>query len=261
MRPWGSLAGLVLGVLIVGHANEVRAEPQRPDRNSCCQLAKPSSLQDTANIGGIVHVETVPSDATVVVDELRAEGNTPVDLTLRPGRHSLHIFADGYLSEYQEVDVTDGSHQELHMELVQPASAPGEMDICQIDPSAPGCGTAQINMAEEAKKAIKNREIYDGIPRLGTAPAKAMGVAALATAATATVFGLLALRDRSDSGNPLSARAQEGQTFTALADAGFGLAVGFVVMGVVLYLQRDQPEPLQGGPRATWGSARPLLNF
>jgi outer membrane beta-barrel protein len=42
-----------------------------------------------------------------------------------------------------------------------PASSGGGMDICQITPDAPQCqAQKEVNLAQEAKKEIRNREIY-----------------------------------------------------------------------------------------------------
>jgi hypothetical protein len=232
MKRRASLAGLLTAaVIVIGHQREARAVSPPPGR-------------------GVVIVETAPPNATVYVDGLRTAGAPPLRLELAPGKHSVQAFTENSDSRYVEVEVAAGSEQTIRLARVLgicdvDPTAPGcgvdaeGGDICQIDPSAPACSPAGIYRAEEAKRPISTSYFDAYLPRLGTAPAKAMGVAALASAATGTIFSLLALHDRDDSGNPLTPRAEEHQTFTAIGGAACVAAAAFVVMGVVLYLQRD----------------------
>ena len=272
MRRNVVVAGLVTGAFVSGLAHNTYAVPPRPASEIWCELSKRVARRETTAPLGFVHIATSPAFTTVYVDDKPFDVSWSVKLRLPPGTHWLQIGADGFVTRYMEIGVRDGSTLDIAIKLERAshendAIGSGNDDggeICDIDPNAPGCGVAQIKMTEEAKKALKEVPAFGDYfpPRLGTTPAKAMGLAALTSAAAGTVLGLLALRDRGSSANPMSPQAEEGQALTTIADASFLAAAAFVLAGVVLYLQRDEPQhPYEGGPRATWGGAHSLLDF
>jgi hypothetical protein len=132
-------------------------------------------------------------------------------------------------------------------------AANGEVGICDVDPNAPGCGIALINMAEEVKKPLKSLDDY-AVPKplcwggcvdgqwgsiIGPTPARIMGGAALVTAAAGTIFGALALRDLASVHDSTSARFQEGQTYMALSGASFLASAALASFAIYLYLNRN----------------------
>jgi hypothetical protein len=80
----------------------------------------------------------------------------------------------------------------------------------------------------------------------------AAGVAA-AAAVGATVFGVLALREKSSyDGTPTYANTDNGDNFAAYTDGCIALAVAAGVTSLVLYLTRDTTsagDPAAAGPK------------
>jgi hypothetical protein len=72
-------------------------------------------------------------------------------------------------------------------------------------------------------------------------PAIVTGGLAIAAAAVGTVFGVIALGDKSDfDKNPTTQTADSGDTHALIADMAFGVAVTFGVTSAVLFLTKDE---------------------
>jgi hypothetical protein len=75
-------------------------------------------------------------------------------------------------------------------------------------------------------------------------PAIVTGALAVAAAGVGTVFGIIALNDKSKfDQNPTTTGADDGDTHALIADMAFGVALTFGVTSAVLLLTKDEPPP------------------
>jgi hypothetical protein len=75
-------------------------------------------------------------------------------------------------------------------------------------------------------------------------PAYVTGGLAIVSAGIGTVFGILALNDKSDfDKNPTSSTADNGDQHALICDMAFGVALTFGVTSAVLFLTKDEPPP------------------
>jgi hypothetical protein len=83
------------------------------------------------------------------------------------------------------------------------------------------------------------------------------GGLALAAAGVGTVFGIMALGDKSDfDKNPTTQTADNGDTHALISDMAFGVALTFGVTSAVLFLTKDEPPPAASAqPRTTTAKA------
>ena len=72
-------------------------------------------------------------------------------------------------------------------------------------------------------------------------PAFVTGGLAVAAAGVGTVFGIIALSNKSDfDKNPTTQTADDGDTHALIADMAFGVALTFGVTSAVLFLTKDE---------------------
>ncbi len=73
-------------------------------------------------------------------------------------------------------------------------------------------------------------------------PAFVTGGLAIGAATVGTVFGVMALSDKSDfDKNPSTHTADNGDTHSLIADMAFGVALTFGITSAVLFLTKDEP--------------------
>ena len=89
-------------------------------------------------------------------------------------------------------------------------------------------------------------------------PAYVTGGLAIVAAGVGTVFGIMALSDKSQfDKNPTTQTADNGDTHALIADMSFGVALTFGVTSAVLFLTNDDPPPQSSAAaRATTAKAR-----
>jgi hypothetical protein len=84
-------------------------------------------------------------------------------------------------------------------------------------------------------------------------PAFVTGGLAIVAAGVGTVFGVMALNDKSNfDKNPTTSTADNGDTHALIADMSFGVALTFGVTSAVLLLTKDEAPPpaASGAPAA-----------
>src|SRR5262249_22517575 len=166
-------------------------------------------------------------------------GVTPVDSDVPPGHHALDITAEGRVAQHKEIDVTFASKQEVKVDLEEkaapsPPTAPPPPPVAAT-PVAPPPAT----QATEAKGS-------------STVPALITGGLAVVALGVGTIFGVMALQDKSDfDKNPTSSKADDGENHALIADMAFGVAVTLGVTSAVLFLSNDD------APAAAASNARP----
>ncbi len=190
---------------------------------------------------GKVHVESNPPGASVSIDDKAQTSPTPMDVELAPGSHSIKLAASGRVATTKAVDVEFASSQTVTADLVADASpapaAPVAAPIAvAVATSAPAAALAPTEPAESRSKV----------------PAFVTGGLAIAAAGVGTVFGIIALGDKSNfDKNPTTATADSGDTHALIADMAFGVAVTFGVTSAVLFLTRDEPAATASTTRHT----------
>jgi len=175
---------------------------------------------------GKVHVDSTPAGGTVTIDDKPQSGPTPLDVELPPGTHVVKVTAPGRLPGSKPVDVAFASTQSVSLELEPepPPSAPPP--VAAVPPVVPAAPSTPAPPPE---------------PR-SLVPAFVTGGLAVAAAGVGTVFGIIALGNKSDfDKNPTTSTADDGDTHALIADMAFGVALTFGVTSAVLFLTKDEP--------------------
>ncbi len=191
---------------------------------------------------GKVHVESTPPGAGVAVDDKPAVGSTPTDIELATGSHKLALSAPGHLPTEKTVDVTYASTQTVTAELEPeppPPPPPPPPVVAAVPPPAP---VAPALPAEQRSRL----------------PAFITGGIAVAAMGVGTVFGVIALNDKSNfDKNPTTQTADDGDTHSLIADMAFGIGVTFGVTSAVLFLTKDEPPATSANATAHRAGAAP----
>src|SRR5262249_46940158 len=172
---------------------------------------------------GKVHVETTPPGATVSLDGKALSGATPLDTEVPAGHHALDITAEGRVAQHKEIDVTFASKQDVKGDLEEKAApaapvAPPPPPVAATPPPPP-----PATQATEPKGS-------------STVPALVTGGLAVVALGVGTIFGVMALQDKSDfDKNPTSSKADDGENHALIADMAFGVAVTLGVTSAVLF--------------------------
>ena len=174
---------------------------------------------------GKVHIDSNPSAAAVTIDDKAQNGPTPLDVDLPPGSHVVKVTAGGHLPGSKPVDVAFASTQSVSIDLEPEPAAPPPPPVAAVAPVVPAAPLMPPPPPE---------------PR-SMVPAIVTGGLAIAAAGVGTVFGILALGNKSDfDKNPTTQTADSGDTHALIADMAFGVAVTFGVTSAVLFLTKDE---------------------
>jgi hypothetical protein len=212
---------------------------------------------------GKVHVDSTPQGATVTVDDKPETAPTPLDVELAPGTHVVKLTATGHLPTTKSVDVAFASTQTVTADLEpEPAPAP-----------PPPVAAAVPAVAPAAPPPATPPEPRSKVPAIVT------GALAVAAAGVGTVFGIVALNDKSNfDKNPTTSTADSGDTHALIADMAFGVALTFGVTSAVLFLTKDEapatttsssahpatagaPSLADGTARSVAPAAKPAVTF
>jgi hypothetical protein len=179
-------------------------------------------------IPGKVHVESNPPGANVKVDDKPQSAPTPMDVEVAPGQHVIRLSAPGRLPTEKTVDVAFASTQGVTADLdpEPPSAAPPPPPVAAAPPPPPA---APPPPPPEPRSKL---------------PAYITGGLAVVAAGVGTVFGVMALNDKSAfDKNPTTQKADDGDTHALIADMSFGVALTFGVTSAVLFLTRDETPP------------------
>ena len=210
-------------------------------------------LADIKALPGKVHVESNPPGASVTVDGKPQSSPTPVDVDLAPGIHVIKLMAPRRLPSEKQVEVSFASPQtvsaDLEAEPVAPPPPPPPPIAAGLPPPAP-----PPPPPPEPRSNV---------------PAYVTGALAVAAAGVGTVFGVIALNDKSDfDKNPTTKTADDGDTHSLIADMAFGVAITFGVTSAVLFLTKDEPavnpnpgSTARAGAPRTASSGRDQITF
>ena len=176
-------------------------------------------------IPGKVHIESNPPGASVAVDDRPQSGMTPMDVDLAAGPHTVKLTEPGRLPTQKAIDVAFASRQSVSADLdLEPPPTPPPPPVAVVPPPPPP--PTLPPPPPEPRSQV---------------PAYVTGGLAIVAAGVGTVFGIMALSDKSDfDKNPTTQTADNGDTHALIADMSFGVALTFGVTSAVLFLTRDE---------------------
>jgi formylglycine-generating enzyme required for sulfatase activity len=120
-------------VVVEGGGASVSLDAALEPRPTVAETRPDLSAEESRPAQGILKLESVPSEASVVVDGAH-RGMTPLEIPLAPGTaHRLQVGRAGYETAVREVEVRAGASETLRVEL---AAALGEVTIAADPPSA-----------------------------------------------------------------------------------------------------------------------------
>jgi hypothetical protein len=189
---------------------------------------------------GKVHIDSAPSGANVAVDDKPQSTPAPLDIELPPGPHNIKLSAQGRLPAEKQIDVGYASAQTVTVTLESappPPVAPPPPPVAVAPPSPP----VTPPPPPEPRSKV---------------PAYITGALAVAAAGVGTVFGVIALGDKSDfDKTPTTKIADNGDTHSLIADMSFGVAITFGVTSAVLFLTKDEAPAAASTSRVTTAKA------
>jgi hypothetical protein len=173
---------------------------------------------------GKVHIESNPPGAAIVIDGKPQPAQTPTDVELTPGPHTIKFTEPGRVATEKQIDVSFASTQGVMADLdpEPPPPTPPPQETVPVPASLP---------ASPPPPQTRSK-----------VPAFVTGGLAVAAAGVGTIFGVLALNDKRDfDANPTTTTADNGDTHALIADMAFGVALTFGVTSAVLFLTKDEP--------------------
>ena len=183
-------------------------------------------------IPGKLHVETTPPGAFIAIDGKPQPNPTPTDIDVPPGTHKLRLTADKYEPVEKDIAVGFASKVDVKETLAAKVEAP---------PPAPVAVTTTTTTTTPPPPPPPPPE-----PR-SKLPAYITGGLAVAAAGVGTIFGIMALGDKSDyDKNPTSSKADDGENHALIADMAFFVAVTLGVTSAVLFLTKDDAPATTG---------------
>lgn len=214
---------------------------------------------------GMVHVESSPPGATVIVDGNRENVFTPTDVELAPGRHTIQLAEHGRAFPERSIEVAFASTQTVSADLAAesplrsspPAPGPatsGPVAAATLPSDATAApGTA---LATDLAAAAQDAPPVEDPPALEAAPSPRpaiplrvylTGGATVIAAGVGTVFGISALRDKTEfERNQTPQTADKRNQDALIADVAFGVALASGVATAILFLTATQGSSASG---------------
>jgi hypothetical protein len=213
-----------------------------PDRMQAEIDDAKARVDKITKLPGHVHIETTPPGATVAIDGKPQPGVTPLDVDVPPGSHSVSFTLDKYDAKDDTVTVPFAAKASVSETLAVATVAPPP------PPPPPPVATTTLPAATDTPPPPPETH--------SRAPAYITGGLAIAAAGVGTVFGILALGNKSDfNKNPTNATADSGENHALISDMSFFVAVTLGVTSAVLFLTKDDtPAPAA----ATNGAHKPV---
>jgi len=198
-----------------------------PDKLTAQSEELKKRVSEIKAMPGKVHIESNPAGASVTIDEKPSSGVAPIDVELSSGTHKIKFSSAGRLAAERQIEVAYASAQTVTANLdPEPMPAPAPLEPPPQVSALPPVAAAPAPPPPEPKSLV---------------PAYVTGGLAIAAAGVGTVFGIIALNDKSDfDKNPTSSTADNGDTHSLIADMAFGVALTFGVTSAVLFLTKDE---------------------
>jgi hypothetical protein len=173
---------------------------------------------------GKIHVETTPASALVSVDGNSTTASGPSDLSLAPGKHTLHVTAENHIAKDHDVDVSFASTQTVSVALEGAPPPPAPVVIAPPPPvptphySAPPPPPPHHDLSRRFV-------------------AITAGGLAVVAAGIGTAFGVIALSDKNDfDKNPTFDKGNQANDFAVYCDTALGAAAVLGATSIILFL-------------------------
>lgn len=176
-------------------------------------------LRELTSRPATLAVASTPPGAQIVVDGRPTGQNTPADVSLSAGQHTVELRLSGYRAVQQAVNAMPATR--MRMDVTLPAGAGGGDPLgSEGGQAAAGGGAAGGGGSAD--------------PSIGVWITAGIAAAGLVSG---TVFGFLALSEQSNFDNqPSHDTADRGEVFALVADISFGVAAAAAITAVVLYI-------------------------
>ena len=211
------------------------------EQDAADRTAVETATRTLRNLLGTIHLHTEVAEAEVWIDN-RLAGTGPGDYLVSPGRHTVELRADGYLTAQREVETASRSEVDLTLQLER-AEQHVEQTIEQTIEQ-----TVEVTRVE--KRGLSPVFFYTGLAVTGLAGLGGGIMGGLALMEKSSAEGQDPRLPRDDHVRRIDNRAR-------VADAMFGTAVLCGVATVVFYFvtdwEQDQPasEPAAVEVRAS----------
>jgi hypothetical protein len=195
---------------------------------------------------GKIHVDTTPAGATVKVDDATTISIGPADLTLAPGKHTLHVSAENHIAKDYDIDVSYASTQTVNVTL---DDAPPPPPVVVAPPPPTPNPVAPSPLAPP----------HHGVSR--KVVAVAAGGLAIVAAGIGTAFGVIALNDKNDfDKNPTFDKGNQANDFAVYCDTALGAAAVLGVTSIILFATDHDDAPVTSSSKnAPTFSAAPMM--
>lgn len=167
-------------------------------------------------------IQTAPPGARVTIDDATRPGRTPLEATLRPGRHTLRLERDGFEPHAEQLVLDPGRDRSVSVTLVPEAVAERERpDITASAPPAPKPGA--------------NLRTWGWV-------ALGVGAAGLGVGTGYAITTVQAVEDeealRSEGADPSEIREarDEANDAALIRNIGFGVGIAGVGTGILLHV-------------------------
>jgi tetratricopeptide (TPR) repeat protein len=193
---------------------------ERPDAPDRAEIERKAA--ELASLPAVLALTSEPVGAAIKLDGQDTGKQTPAELSVSRGEHTLELTLAGHKPQTISVQARIGARHELQATL-------------EAEPPPP-----PVSLKVEPAEAHK--------------PATALWITSIVGAAglvTGTVLGFMVLAERSDfDANPTDATAKRGERLALFTDVAFGVGAMALVTSAVLYFTADEaaqpaskPEP------------------
>ncbi len=192
--------------------------------------AKARLAELKAKLPATLTVTTDPAGAKVLINGVVQEGTSPLTVKLPAGTHKIEATLDGHDAVAVDLQLEGGAQVEQKLKLVATTPEPAAA-------TAPAPTPAPPPAAEKAERSM--------VPAYVT-----LGIAG-AAAVTGTIFGIVALNEKSEyDDDPTTERADDVERNSLIADMAFGVAITLGVTGIVLLTTDDDGDDAKDAARA-----------
>ncbi len=197
---------------------------------------------------GKIHVETTPAGATVKVDETSTTSTGPADLTLAPGKHTLHVAAENHIAKDHDIDVSYASTQTVNVTLDDAPPPPAPVVVAPPPPPTPPPQPALPPPPPRPHDLSRKLVAFTA------------GGLAIVAAGVGAAFGIVALSDKHDfDQNPTFDEGNQANDFAVYCDTALGAAAVLGVTSLILIATDHDDSPGATTSSAPKFTAAPMM--
>jgi tetratricopeptide (TPR) repeat protein len=170
---------------------------------------------------GKIHVETTPAGALVSVDGSSTTATGPTDLSIAPGKHTLHVTTENHVAKDHDIDVSYASTQTVNVALDDAPPPPAPVVVAPPPPPHPAAPPPPPPHHDLSRTFV----------------AITAGGLAVVAAGIGTAFGVIALSDKNDfDKNPTFDKGNQANDFAVYCDTALGAAAVLGATSIILFL-------------------------